>query len=55
MPTKDVPIVVTIETRIKRLSAIVLLHFSLQNNEPYFHISDYFEVQSAIRLLHSKA
>ena len=54
MPTKDVPIVVTIDTRIMRLRAIVLLHFALQNNETYFHISDYFEVQSAIILLHSK-
>ena len=54
MPTKDVLIVVTIDTRIKPLSAIVLLHFTLQNNETYFHISDYFEVQSALILLHSK-
>ncbi len=55
MSTEDVPIVVTIDTRIKRLSAIVLLHFEFQNNETYFHFSDYFEMQSAIILLHSKA
>ena len=55
MSIKNVPIVDTIGTKIKSLGAIVLLHFALQNNETYFHISDYFEVQSAIILLHSKA
>ena len=55
MPTKDVPIVVTIDTRIKPLSAIVLLHSALQNNRKYENMSHYFEVQSAIILLHSNA
>ena len=52
MSTKDIPIVITIDIRIYRLSAIVLLHFALQNNETYFHISYCFELQSAIILLH---
>ena len=53
MSTKSVPIVVTISTITKSLNVIVLLHFALQNNTAYFHISYYFEMQSAIILLHS--
>ena len=55
MSTKSVPIVVTIGTITQSLSAIVLLHFALQNNTSYFYISFYFEVQSAIILLHSNS
>ena len=55
MSTKSVSIIVTIDSITKSLRSIVFLHFALKNNETYFHISDYFEVQSAIIILHSKA
>ena len=53
MSTKHVPIVVTIGTITKGLSAIILLHFAIQNNRKYENMSRYFAVQSAIILLHS--
>ena len=53
MSTKNVPIVVTIGTITKSLSAIILLHFAIQNNRKYENMSDYFELQSATILLHS--
>ena len=53
MWTKNVPIEDTIGIIIKSLSAIVLLHFALQNNMEYENMSHYFTVQSAIIPLHS--
>ena len=52
MSTKNLPIVVTIGSIIKPLSAIVLLHSTLQNNRKYENISIYFEVKSTKKLLH---
>ena len=52
MSTKSVPIIVTIGTIINSFYAIVFLYFALQNNRKYENMSHYFEVQSAIILLH---